>query len=71
MATIASSVSSAIQRERTFFFYMALALAVTCVAGFMHSLYLGQSNFGEPWWVHPHRVSMMTWLAPLAFLSQT
>jgi hypothetical protein len=50
---------------------MALALAVTCVAGFVHSLYLGQSNFGEPWWVHPHRVSMMTWLAPLAFLSQT
>jgi hypothetical protein len=63
VATIASSAPSAVQRERAFFFYMALALAGACVAGFVRSIVLGQSNFGEPWWVHLHGISMMGWVA--------
>ena len=62
MATIAQTGPSALHKERAFFFYMALALTATCVAGFLRSIYLGQSNFGEPWWVHLHGVSMMAWL---------
>lgn len=62
MATIASSAPSAVQRERAFFFYMALALAGTCIAGFVRSIVIGQSNFGEPLWVSAHGVTMMGWL---------
>jgi hypothetical protein len=62
MATIASTAPSAVQRERAFFFYMALAIAATCVAGFLRSLYLGRSSFDSPWWVHVHGITMMAWI---------
>jgi hypothetical protein len=63
MATIAQSEPSALQKERTFFFYMALALAATCIAGFVRNLVLGRSTFDSPWWVHVHGISMMGWIA--------
>ena len=63
MATAAQPVKSVIERERAFFFYMALAFAVTAVLGFGSAIVAGRSNFGEPWWVHVHGVTMMTWLA--------
>jgi hypothetical protein len=62
LATFASSPPSAVQHERAFFFYMPLALASTCVAGFVRYIVLGYSNFGEPWWVSLHGVTMMAWL---------
>ncbi|HEY7806980.1 MAG TPA: hypothetical protein VIC34_07260 [Croceibacterium sp.] len=62
MAAIASSVPSAVQRERAFFFYMALALAATCIAGFVRSILLGRSTIESPWWVHVHGLSMMAWV---------
>jgi hypothetical protein len=62
MATIAQTEPSALQRERAFFFCMALALAATCVAGFVRSLVLGRSSFDSPWWVHVHGITMMGWI---------
>jgi hypothetical protein len=62
MATIAAPETSALQKERNFFFYMALALFAVTVGGFLRFLAIGHSNFGEPWWVHLHGVSMMGWL---------
>lgn len=62
MATIANPEPTALQKERSFFFYMALALFGVTVAGFLWFLYLGLSSFGAPWWVHVHGVSMMGWL---------
>jgi hypothetical protein len=63
MASVAPSYPSAIQRERVFFFYMAVAIAVTAAAGFVRFLLLGHSTFHSPWWVHLHGISMMGWLA--------
>lgn len=63
MATIAGSERGVLQKERNFFLYMALALAGVTVIGFLRFLALGLSDFGEPWFVHVHGVSMMVWLA--------
>ena len=49
MATIAPSFPSAVQRERLFFFYMAVALALTTVGGFLRFLAIGHSSFDSPW----------------------
>jgi hypothetical protein len=62
MATVAAPELSALQKERNFFLYMALAILALTVAGFLRFLALGLSNFGEPWFVHLHGVSMMGWL---------
>ena len=62
MATLASSAPSAVQRERAFFLYIALALAATCVAGFVRNFVLGRSSLDSPWWVHMHGISMMGWI---------
>lgn len=62
MATISASPPPNVQRERQFFFYMALAMAAVTVAGFLRFLVLGMSTFASPWWVHLHGVSMMGWL---------
>jgi hypothetical protein len=62
MATLAQSQPSALQRERAFFFYMALALAATCVFGFVRSIVLARSTFDSPWWVHVHGITMMGWI---------
>lgn len=63
MATIATVPLSDLQRERAFFFYMAVALAITAVIGFGFFIVTGHSNFGEPWFVHVHALTMMGWLA--------
>jgi hypothetical protein len=62
MATIARSEPCALQKERAFFFCMALAIAATCVAGFLRSLVLSRSTFDSPWWVHVHGITMMGWI---------
>ncbi len=62
MATIPASETSPLQRERAFFFYMALALLATALAGFGFFFAIGASTIHSPWWVHLHGLSMMTWL---------
>jgi hypothetical protein len=68
MATVASPQPSALQHERAFFFYMALAILATILAGFGFFFAIGASSFGAPWWVHLHAVSMATWV--LLFVAQ-
>jgi hypothetical protein len=68
MATIAAPETSALQKERAFFFYMALACLVTVLAGFGFFFGIGASSFNAPWWVHLHALSMGTWM--LLFVAQ-
>jgi hypothetical protein len=56
------------QRERSFFFFMAMAIAATVLAGFGSFAVLGISSFAAPWWVHVHGVSFMAWI--VLFLTQ-
>ena len=69
MATVAIPDVSALQKERAFFFYMALAVVGTVLAGFGFFFAIGASSIHSPWWVHLHAVSMMTWVA--LFVTQT
>ena len=69
MATIAAPEISALQKERAFFFYMALAVVVTVFAGFGFFFAIGASTIHSPWWVHLHALSMGTWV--LLFVAQT
>jgi hypothetical protein len=62
MAIIAKPGPSTLQKERNFFFYMALALLGITVVGFVRFFFLGLSSLDSPWWVHLHGVSMMGWL---------
>jgi hypothetical protein len=65
MATIAAPQApdaSAVQKERAFFFYMALAILVTVLTGFGFFAYIGASSIHSPWWVHLHAVSMGSWV---------
>lgn len=57
------------QRERAFFFFSAMVIAATVLAGFGGFAALGFSSFGSPWWVHVHAVSFMAWI--VMFLTQT
>ena len=68
MATVAAPDVSVIQRERAFFFYMALAVLVTVLAGFGFFFAIGASSIYSPWWVHLHALSMATWV--LLFVTQ-
>jgi len=56
------------QRERAFFFYMAIAMVATVLAGFGFFFAIGGSSIYSPWWVHMHGMSMMTWV--LLYLAQ-
>jgi hypothetical protein len=69
MATAAAPEMSALQRERAFFFYMALGIVVTVLAGFGFFFAIGASSIHSPWWVHLHAMSMMAWVT--LFLTQT
>ena len=62
METFAAPEISPLQRERTFYFGMALAILLTVMAGFGFFFAIGASSFASPWWVHVHAVSMMTWV---------
>lgn len=63
MSTIVTVSLNALHRERMFYFTMSLVLAATAVAGFGASILMGHSNFHEPWFVHVHGLTMMTWMA--------
>src|SRR6476619_6198389 len=67
MATVAApNVRSApIGRERRFFLIMAIAMALTVVAGFSTQLAMGRSSFASPLRVHVHAVLFMGWVAIL------
>lgn len=62
MASVAAPEISALQRERAFFFHMALAVLVTVLAGFGSFFAIGASSIHSPWWVHLHGLSMVTWV---------
>lgn len=65
MATIAPGVTplSGEQRERRFFFIMAIAMAATIVAGFSLNVVMGRSSFASPAIVHAHGVIFMGWIS--------
>lgn len=63
MATQASQVGVPIERERAFFFAMAIAIVVTTVSGFVLSFVMGRSSLASPWWVHLHGMTSVGWLA--------
>jgi hypothetical protein len=67
MATVASSPSF-VDRERAFFFHMALAVLVTVLAGFGFFFAIGASTIHSPWWVHLHAMSMAAWV--MLFVTQ-
>lgn len=62
MATIASSPKSALERERSFFFKMAIAMATVIVAGFSFNLASGRSTFGVPLLYHVHAFVFFGWV---------
>jgi len=67
MATVAAPSASVtpMSRERRFFLIMAIAMALTVVAGFSTQLAMGRSSFGSPLRVHVHAVLFMGWVAIL------
>jgi len=68
MATVAESGRPhPVARERNFFFWMALAIAATTVAGFSFQFAMGRSSLASPWWVHLHGVTFMGWMAIWVF----
>lgn len=62
MATIAPPLTSAEQRERLFFLFMAWLIAVVVVTAFWLFRTAGFSTFASPWWVHVHAVTYMIWI---------
>src|SRR6476619_1022020 len=52
-------------RSETFAFKLAIAMALTVVAGFSFQLAMGRSTFGSPLRVHVHAVLFMGWVAIL------
>jgi hypothetical protein len=56
-------------RSETFAVKLAIAMAVTVVAGFSLQLAMGRSSFGSPLRVHVHAVLFMGWVA--LFVTQT
>lgn len=61
MATLAPSRPSLI-RGQGFWFYSALAMALTNVAGFSLQMAMGRSSFGAPPIVHSHAIVFFTWV---------
>lgn len=62
MATVAAPIKSLVERERAFFFYMAIAMGLVLVVGFSTSLALGRSSFGSPLLVHLHAFAFFGWV---------
>lgn len=67
MATVAAPIARAtpMSRERRFFLILAIAMALTVVAGFSTQLAAGRSSFGSPLRVHVHAVLFMGWVVIL------
>ena len=47
--------------DRRFFFFLAVAMTVTIVAGFAFQFAMGRSTFAAPLLVHAHAVTFMGW----------
>ena len=62
MASLAAHDMTPLQKERAFFFYMALAILAAVVAGFGFFFAIGASSFNAPLWIHVHAVSMTVWV---------
>lgn len=67
MATLAESLP--LRRGESFFLTMAVAMAITVVAGFSLQLGMGRSTFASPVRVHVHAIAFMGWVA--IFVTQT
>jgi hypothetical protein len=66
--TSGGGLSSATERDRSFFLIMAMVIAATVVSGFTLQFIAGRSSLGAPWWVHVHGLTFMGWL--LIYLTQ-
>ncbi len=62
MATQASRIAVPAERERVFFFAMAMAIVLTTVSGFVLQFAAGRSSIASPWWVHLHGMTAVGWL---------
>ncbi|MBO9670767.1 MAG: hypothetical protein J7485_09650 [Sphingobium sp.] len=62
MATAAQPTKSLIERERAFFFIMAIAMAIVIVAGFAFNLAAGRSSFAVPLVYHVHAFIFFGWV---------
>ena len=69
MATLLNPHSSMQARGERFFTGLAIAMAVTVVAGFSTQLGMGRSTFASPARVHVHAIAFMGWVA--IFVAQT
>lgn len=62
MATIAEPLTGS-ERDDSFFLKLAVAMALTIVAGFVLQLAAGRSSFAAPLLVHAHAVVFFGWVA--------
>ncbi|MCW2350966.1 MULTISPECIES: hypothetical protein [unclassified Sphingobium] len=69
MATLASGIRSEIERERSFFLKLALAMAFVLVAGFSFNVAAGRSTFAAPLLLHVHALVFFGWL--VLFVTQS
>jgi hypothetical protein len=63
MATRARQAVPLVERDRAFFFAMAMAIVVTMLSGFALQFAAGRSSLASPWWVHVHGMTAVGWLA--------
>lgn len=63
MATLARRPEALVERDRAFFFAMAVAIVATTVSGFVLQFVAGRSSIASPWWVHLHGMTAVGWLA--------
>ncbi len=69
MATLAPNVRSVVDRERSFFLYLAIAMAAIIVAGFSLNIAAGRSSFSVPLVYHVHAFVFFGWV--VLYLVQT
>ena len=69
MATASPSFVTDVQRERQFFFIMAIAMAAVIVGGFSFNFAAGRSSFAVPLIIHVHAFVFFGWV--VLYLLQT